>query len=142
MILPPMVDWSSLLQQAGLMVGSPPVPGLHQQAAAAAAAASVQQLDQSGENYCGEAAGSSGGTTGKEKARSSGAGRLSHALSFSVRGGVAVSGAGGERRRAQLAGRKMTTEAQGGGLGSTPQWRRWPRLRPYAKAGAGSVSHA
>ena len=77
MILPPMVDWSSLLQQAGLMVGSPPVPGLHQQAAAAAA--SVQQLDQSGENYCGEAAGSSGGTAGKEKARSSGAGRSSAA---------------------------------------------------------------
>jgi len=76
MILPPMVDWSSLLQQAGLMVGSPPVPGLHQQAAAAA---SVQQLDQSGENYCGEAAGSSGGTAGKEKARSSGAGRSSAA---------------------------------------------------------------
>ena len=74
MILPPMVDWSSLLQQAGLMVGSPPVPGLHQQAAAA-----VQQLDQSGENDCGEAAGSSGGTTGKEKARSSGAGRSSAA---------------------------------------------------------------
>ena len=70
MILPPMVDWSSLLQQAGLMVGSPPVPGLHQQAAA------VQQLDQSGENDCGEAAGSSGGGgTGKEKARISGAGR-------------------------------------------------------------------
>jgi hypothetical protein len=75
MILPPMVDWPSLLQQAGLMVGSPPVPGLHlhQQAAAAA-----QQLDQSGENDCGEAAaGSSGGTGNKEKARISGAGRSS-----------------------------------------------------------------
>ncbi|RLN24008.1 putative WRKY transcription factor 56 [Panicum miliaceum] len=74
MILPPMVDWSSLLQQAGLMAGSPPVPGLHlhQQAAAAA-----QQLDQSGENDCGEAAGSSGGTGNKEKARISGAGRSS-----------------------------------------------------------------
>ena len=55
------------------MMGSRPMPGLHQQAAAAAA---VQQLDQSGENDCGEAAGSSGGSgTGKEKARISGAGR-------------------------------------------------------------------
>jgi len=50
------------------------MPGLHQQVAAAA----VQQLDQSGENDCGEAAGSSGGSgTGKEKARISGAGRSS-----------------------------------------------------------------
>ena len=56
------------------MMGSPPMPGLHQQAAAAA----VQQLDQSGENDCSEAAGSSGGSgTGKEKARISGAGRSS-----------------------------------------------------------------
>ena len=56
------------------MMGSPPMPGLHQQAAAAA----MQQLDQSGENDCGEAAGSSGGSgTGKEKARISGAGRSS-----------------------------------------------------------------
>ena len=55
-------------------MGSPPMPGLHQQAAAAA----VQQLDQSGENDCGEAAGSSGGSgTGKEKARISGPGRSS-----------------------------------------------------------------
>ena len=81
MILPPMVDWSSLLQQAGLMVGSPPVPGLHQQAAA------VQQLDQSGENDCGEAAGSSGGGgTGKEKARISGAGRSSSSSGMSTTG--------------------------------------------------------
>ncbi|CAL4961565.1 unnamed protein product [Urochloa decumbens] len=66
MILPPMVDWTSLLQQAGLM-GPPPVmiPGLHQPQAAAAV-----QLDQSGEND-GEAASGSGGG-GKEKAKGGG----------------------------------------------------------------------
>ncbi|KAF8678544.1 hypothetical protein HU200_046159 [Digitaria exilis] len=70
MILPPMVDWSSLLQQASLM-GRHVVPGLPQQQAAAG----VQLLDQSGENDGGEAAGSGGGG-GKEKAKG-GAGRSS-----------------------------------------------------------------
>ncbi|WVZ68941.1 hypothetical protein U9M48_017812 [Paspalum notatum var. saurae] len=56
MMLPPAVDWQSLLQQASLM--APPVPALLQHAG-------VQLLDQSGENDSGsgggEAAGSSGG---------------------------------------------------------------------------------
>ncbi|KAF8696331.1 hypothetical protein HU200_037238 [Digitaria exilis] len=72
MILPPMVDWSSLLQQASLM-GPHVVPGLPQQQQQAAAG--VQLLDQSGENDGGEAAGSGGGG-GKEKAKG-GAGRSS-----------------------------------------------------------------
>jgi hypothetical protein len=70
--LPPMVDWSSLLQQASLMGVVPPVPGLLLQQADVS-----QLLDQSGENDGGgggEGAGSSCGG-GKEKATKGGAGR-------------------------------------------------------------------
>ncbi|KAJ1285262.1 hypothetical protein BS78_03G266800 [Paspalum vaginatum] len=67
MMLPPAVDWQSLLQQASLM--APPVPALLQQAGL--------QLDQSGENDAGggEAAGSSGGGKELTKANKGGAGR-------------------------------------------------------------------
>ncbi|TVU35212.1 hypothetical protein EJB05_17090, partial [Eragrostis curvula] len=63
MVLPAMVDWSSLLQQASLMSPAAAVPGLQE----------AVQGDQSGENDGGEAGGSS-----KEKAgKGGGAGRSS-----------------------------------------------------------------
>ncbi|CAD6229964.1 unnamed protein product [Miscanthus lutarioriparius] len=63
MVLPPMVDWSALLQQASLM--GPLVPGLLQQAAP------LEPLDQSGENDGGDAGSSS---SSKEKAAKGGGG--------------------------------------------------------------------
>jgi len=62
MVLPPMVDWSALLQQASLM--GPLVPGLLQQAAP------LEPLDQSGENDGGDAGSSS---SSKEMAAKGGA---------------------------------------------------------------------
>ncbi|KAL6616004.1 hypothetical protein ACP70R_038274 [Stipagrostis hirtigluma subsp. patula] len=70
MVLPAMVDWSSLLQQASLMGPAAVLPGLQEAAAVQAA------MDQSGENYGGAeaGAGASGTGTGKEKAAKGGGG--------------------------------------------------------------------
>lgn len=58
MVLPAMVDWSCLLQQASLM--SPALPGLQE---------AIQMVDQSGENNDGggEVGASGSGSGGKEK---------------------------------------------------------------------------
>ncbi|KAG0539287.1 hypothetical protein BDA96_03G310100 [Sorghum bicolor] len=64
MILPPMVDWSALLQQASLM-GPQLVPGLLQQVPP------LEPLDQSGENDGGDAGSSS---SSKEKVVAKGGG--------------------------------------------------------------------